>query len=42
MIRNRTAAPGVMNALQIGTDTEGGFLVPDEYVRPDRAMFEVA
>ena len=33
MIRNRTAAPGVMNALQIGTDTEGGFLVPDEYER---------
>ncbi|MGX8707096.1 MAG: phage major capsid protein, partial [bacterium] len=31
MIRNRTAAPGVMNALQIGTDSEGGFLVPDEY-----------
>ena len=31
MIRNRTAAPNVMNALQIGTDTEGGFLVPDEY-----------
>ena len=33
MIRNRAAAPQVMNALQIGTDTEGGFLVPDEYER---------
>ena len=42
MIRNRAASPAVMNALQIGTDSEGGYLVPDEYVRPDRAMFEVA
>ena len=33
MIRNRAVAPNVMNALQIGTDTEGGFLVPDEYER---------
>ena len=42
MVRNRVASPAVMNALQIGTDSEGGYLVPDEYVRPDRAMFEVA
>lgn len=33
MIRNRAASPSVMNALQIGTDSEGGFLVPDEYER---------
>ena len=33
MIRSRTAAPSVMNALQIGTDSEGGYLVPDEYER---------
>ena len=33
MVRNRTAAPSVMNALQIGTDSEGGYLVPDEYER---------
>ena len=33
MIRNRVATPGVMNALQIGTDSEGGYLVPDEYER---------
>ncbi len=25
--------PTVMNALQIGTDSEGGYLVPDEYER---------
>lgn len=29
----------VQNALQIGTDSEGGYLVPDEFVRPDRVMF---
>ena len=29
---------GVMSA----EDTEGGYTVPDEFVRPDRAMFEVA
>ena len=28
MIRNRNLTPGVMNDLQIGTDTEGGYLVP--------------
>ena len=33
MMRNRSAGPSVMNALQIGTDSEGGFLVPDEYER---------
>ena len=33
MIRNRSASPAVMNALQIGTDSEGGYLVPDEYER---------
>ena len=25
MIRNRVATPGVMNALQVGTDSEGGY-----------------
>ena len=25
--------PTVLNALQIGTDSEGGYLVPDEYER---------
>ena len=33
MMRNRSAGPNVMNALQIGTDSEGGYLVPDEYER---------
>ena len=32
----------VRNALSVGKDDEGGFTVPDEFVRPDRAMFEVA
>ena len=31
-IRNRNFAD-VRNALQIGEDTEGGYLVPDEFVR---------
>ncbi len=31
MIRSRSASPAVHNALQIGTDSEGGYLVPDEY-----------
>ncbi len=31
MIRNRNLTPGVMNDLQIGTDSEGGYLVPDEF-----------
>ena len=30
------------NTLREGSDGAGGFLVPDEFVRPDRAMFEVA
>ena len=33
MIRRRGSVPSLMNALQIGEDTEGGFLVPDEYER---------
>ena len=33
MMRSRSTGPSVMNALQIGTDSEGGFLVPDEYER---------
>ena len=30
-MRKKVVSPDVMNALQIGTDTEGGYLVPDEY-----------
>lgn len=33
MMRSKTPMPTVMNALQIGTDSEGGYLVPDEYER---------
>ncbi|MCR4883516.1 MAG: phage major capsid protein [Clostridiales bacterium] len=33
MIRSRASSPSVQNALQIGTDSEGGYLVPDEYER---------
>ena len=33
MVRDRSAHYTVFNALQVGTDTEGGFLVPDEYER---------
>ena len=33
MMRSKTPMPIVMNALQIGTDSEGGYLVPDEYER---------
>ena len=33
MIRNRSAHYTVYNALQVGTDSEGGYLVPDEYER---------
>lgn len=33
MIRSRATGPSVQNALQIGTDSEGGYLVPDEYER---------
>ncbi len=31
MMRSKAVNPSVMDALQIGTDTEGGYLVPDEY-----------
>ena len=30
-MRNKTPHYDVLNALQIGTDSEGGYLVPDEY-----------
>lgn len=30
-MRSAAASPEVLNALQVGTDTEGGYLVPDEY-----------
>ena len=33
MVRNRGTHPAVVNALQIGTDSEGGYLCPDEYER---------
>ena len=32
-MRSKAPAPNVTNALQIGTDSEGGYLVPDEYER---------
>lgn len=32
-MRSKVIVPDVMNALQIGTDSEGGYLVPDEYER---------
>ena len=32
-MRSKAPAPNVTNALQIGTDSEGGSLVPDEFVR---------
>lgn len=32
-MRSKAPRPEVLNALQIGTDSEGGFLVPDEYER---------
>ena len=31
MMRSKAPMPSVVNALQIGTDSEGGYLVPDEY-----------
>ena len=31
MMRSKVPDPHIMNALQIGTDSEGGYLVPDEY-----------
>lgn len=33
MVRDRYAHYSVSNALQVGTDSEGGYLVPDEYER---------
>ncbi len=32
-MRSKVPMPAVTNALQIGTDSEGGYLVPDEYER---------
>ena len=32
-MRSKVALPGVVNALEEGTDSEGGYLVPDEYER---------
>lgn len=32
-MRSKVPMPDVTNALQIGTDSEGGYLVPDEYER---------
>ena len=31
MMRSKMVNPAVIDALQVGTDTEGGYLVPDEY-----------
>ena len=31
MVRSHSLTPDVVNALKIGTDSDGGFLVPDEY-----------
>lgn len=33
VMRSKSVSHEVMNALQVGTDTEGGYLVPDEYER---------
>ena len=32
-LRSKYPLPGVTNALQVGTDSEGGYLVPDEFER---------
>ena len=32
-MRSKAPMPAVTNALQVGTDSEGGYLVPDEYER---------
>ena len=32
-MRAKVPMPGVLNALQVGTDSEGGYLVPDEFER---------
>ncbi|MCD8336699.1 MAG: phage major capsid protein [Lachnospiraceae bacterium] len=42
MIRLRGDYGAIQNALSIGVDSEGGYTVPDEFVRPDRAMLAVA
>ncbi|MDD4012476.1 MAG: phage major capsid protein [Sphaerochaetaceae bacterium] len=31
LMRSKAAMPNIINALQIGTDSEGGYLVPDEF-----------
>lgn len=31
MMRSKVPSAGIMNALQVGTDSEGGYLVPDEF-----------
>lgn len=33
VMRSKTPMPQVVNALQVGVDSEGGYLVPDEYER---------
>lgn len=33
VMRSKMPSPEVMNALQVGTDSEGGYLVPDEFER---------
>jgi len=33
MMRSKVPTAGIMNALQVGTDSEGGYLVPDEFER---------
>ncbi len=33
VMRSKAPNPSVMNALEIGTDSEGGYLVPDEFER---------
>ncbi len=33
MMRSKAPMPGILDALQVGTDSEGGYLVPDEYER---------
>ena len=32
-MRSKNPMPQVVDALRIGVDTEGGYLVPDEYER---------
>ena len=33
VMRSKAPMPSVLNALQVGTDSEGGYLVPDEFER---------